>query len=69
MKSMALVKRGTCTFVEKARLLDIGGADMGVVINSDETLMEIPAGKPLFYSPILYTCRNTMLYINYINYI
>ena len=44
-RSMAIVKRGVCTFVEKARSLRSGGAHLGVVVNSDNELVDMPAGK------------------------
>jgi hypothetical protein len=45
MKSISLVKRGTCTFVEKAKGIVTSGADVGVVINTEDALLDIPAGK------------------------
>jgi hypothetical protein len=44
-KTLSLLKRGTCTFVEKAKGIVTSGANLGVVINTDDTVMDIPAGK------------------------
>ncbi len=44
-RSLAVVKRGVCTFVEKARSMRGGGAHLGIVVNSDNELMDMPAGK------------------------
>jgi hypothetical protein len=44
-RSLAVVKRGVCTFVEKARSLRTGGAQLGIVVNSDNELLSMPAGK------------------------
>mmetsp|Transcript_21535 Transcript_21535/g.31287 ORF Transcript_21535/g.31287 Transcript_21535/m.31287 type:complete len:870 (+) Transcript_21535:112-2721(+) len=44
-KSLSLMKRGSCTFVDKAKGLVSGGADLGVIINTDDTMIDIPAGK------------------------
>ena len=45
VKSLSLLKRGTCTFVQKARQLNHGRASIGIVVNTDDSLMDIPAGK------------------------
>eukprot|EP01034_Spumella_vulgaris_P021759 gene21759-27815_t len=44
-RSLAVVKRGVCTFVEKARSMRSGGAQLGIVVNSDNELIDMPAGK------------------------
>lgn len=33
-RSVALAKRGDCTFIEKARSMQEGGASLGIVVNS-----------------------------------
>ena len=33
-RSAALAKRGDCTFIEKARSMQEGGAALGIVVNS-----------------------------------
>lgn len=45
LKSMITVKRGTCTFVEKARHIAQLGGDMGLMINTGEDLVDMPRGK------------------------
>jgi hypothetical protein len=42
---MAVEKRGVCTFVAKARGLERGGGDAGLLVNSEDALVEMPAGK------------------------
>lgn len=44
-KSTALFKRGQCSFVQKARVAAGGGADLAVTVNTDDELMDMPAGK------------------------
>ena len=45
IRSMAVMKRGVCTFVAKAKGLVKGVGDVGLLVNSDDTLMDMPAGK------------------------
>lgn len=45
VKSMGLMRRGICTFVQKANNFVKGGADMGIVVNTDNEIVEMPAGK------------------------
>lgn len=44
-RSLAIVKRGVCTFVEKARGMHGAGAHLGLVVNTDNELLDMPAGK------------------------
>lgn len=44
-RSLAIVKRGECTFVEKARGMMKAGAAAGLVVNTDNELIDMPAGK------------------------
>ncbi len=44
-KSLAIVKRGVCTFVNKAVSIVNGGASLGLVVNTDDTSYNMPAGK------------------------
>ncbi len=44
-KSVAIVKRGVCTFVNKAVNIVSGGASLGLVVNTDDTSYNMPAGK------------------------
>ena len=44
-RSLAIMKRGECTFVAKAKTLVEGGADMGIVVNTENEIIEMPAGK------------------------
>ncbi len=44
-RSLSVVKRGVCTFVDKARTLRSAGAALGLVVNSDNELLDMPAGK------------------------
>jgi hypothetical protein len=39
------MKRGICTFVEKAKTLASGGAELGLIVNTEDVLIDIPAGK------------------------
>ncbi len=39
------MKRGECTFVEKAKSIVINGADIGLVVNTDNELIDLPSGK------------------------
>jgi hypothetical protein len=47
IRSMAVARRGGCTFVEKARYMAKESADMGIVVNNENALIEMPAGKEL----------------------
>jgi hypothetical protein len=44
-KPVSIMKRGVCTFVEKAKGLITSGADLGLIINTDDSLLDMPAGK------------------------
>ena len=44
-RSIAIMKRGECTFVEKAKSTAINGASIGLIVNNDNELIDIPAGK------------------------
>lgn len=44
-RSLAITKRGLCTFVEKSRTLAQAGADLGLVVNTDDEMIDMPAGK------------------------
>jgi hypothetical protein len=45
VQSLAISKRGSCTFVERASNAARGGADVSVVVNTDSLLSEMPNGK------------------------
>lgn len=45
LHSMTTMKRGGCTFVDKAKNLAKYAVDYGVLVNSEETLIDMPAGK------------------------
>lgn len=45
VRPAAIMKRGSCTFVEKAKTLPTHGAALGLVVNTDEELLDMPAGK------------------------
>ena len=36
---------GECTFVEKARIIHENQGNYGLLVNSDNTLIDLPAGK------------------------
>jgi hypothetical protein len=42
-----IVKRGICTFVEKTQKLQQVKAKFGIVINTDNELIDMPAGKEI----------------------
>eukprot|EP01038_Epipyxis_sp_PR26KG_P009372 gene9372-12628_t len=44
-RSLAIAKRGLCTFVEKARNLKESGAHLGLVVNTDNEIIDMPSGK------------------------
>ena len=44
-RSLAMMKRGECTFVGKAKSLVEGGANLGLVVNTDNEIIDMPAGK------------------------
>ena len=44
-RSLAVAKRGVCTFVAKARAAQQAGADIGLVVNNEEDIIDMPAGK------------------------
>lgn len=39
------MKRGMCTFVEKAKLLASGQADLGLVVNNENELVDLPSAR------------------------
>lgn len=41
----AIAKRGLCTFVERGRLASMQGSGLALVVNTDNTLAEMPQGK------------------------
>jgi hypothetical protein len=41
----AIFKRGVCTFVEKAKLAAQHGSQFGMVVNTENLLIDIPNGK------------------------
>jgi hypothetical protein len=45
LRSGALSRRGLCTWVERAVGLVAGRADAGIVVNTDNALIDMPAGK------------------------
>lgn len=44
-RTAAIMKRGICTFIEKAKTLGRGGADLGLVVNTEDAIVDLPAGK------------------------
>jgi hypothetical protein len=44
-RSMAIAKRGECTFVNKAKNFVEYGADAGMIVNADNEVIDMPAGK------------------------
>lgn len=44
-RSAAIMKRGLCTFVEKVRLLDSGRGSLGLVVNTEDEVIDMPAGR------------------------
>ena len=45
VKSMSVMRRGECTFVEKAKTVAMLEADAGLMVNSDNKLLDMPSGK------------------------
>lgn len=45
LRSAGVAKRGVCTFVDKARGMSQRGAQLSVVVNTDNELIDAPAGK------------------------
>lgn len=45
VRSAALMKRGLCTFVEKSRLLAPAGSHLGLIVNTEDDLIDMPSGK------------------------
>ena len=43
--SAALVKRGLCTFVEKANSFSKNGAKLGLIVNSEDSANDMPRGR------------------------
>ena len=44
-KSLAMCRRGLCTFVRKGQNFVAGNSTLGVVVNTDDTLVDMPAGN------------------------
>ena len=42
---MALAKRGVCTFVDKSLEMAKQGARIGVIVNTEDELVDMPAGN------------------------
>ena len=42
---MPIMKRGVCTFVQKASIISEKGANFGVLVNQNDDLIDLPAGK------------------------
>ncbi len=42
---MPILKRGVCTFVQKASFVVEKGADFGILVNQNNELIDLPAGK------------------------
>lgn len=45
VRAMAVTRRGSCTFVEKAKIISSLNADMGILVNTDNALLDMPSGK------------------------
>ena len=45
LRPLLLAKRGICTFVDKANAATQSEAALAVVVNTDDTLLDMPAGK------------------------
>jgi hypothetical protein len=64
---------GVCTFVEKSKGLGNGRADVGLVVNTDDTLTDMPSGKGIYicvYTYIfIYIYLYTYIYIHIYVYI
>jgi len=43
-RSLAIAKRGDCTFVQKARTVQSGSAQFGIVVNSGMSVMQTNSG-------------------------
>lgn len=43
--SMAITRRGVCTFVDKAKTVASGKAEVGLVVNTDNEFLDLPSGK------------------------
>lgn len=44
-KSIGIAKRGICTFVTRAINFAMGGSSIGIVVNTDDQLVDMPAGR------------------------
>lgn len=42
---MPIMKRGVCTFVQKASTIAEKGADFGILVNQNDDLIDLPSGK------------------------
>ena len=45
VRTIAVLKRGVCTFVEKTRIAQDGKAHFALVVNSEDDVSDMPAGK------------------------
>ena len=45
MRNMSVMKRGLCTFVQKAKNVAQSSVFSGLVVNKDDELLDMPAGK------------------------
>ena len=64
LRSLAIMKRGVCTFVDKAKSLLKGNATVGLVVNNEgHNVVDMPSGKedtgilthPLFVAIVSFT--------------
>ena len=54
-RSMAIAKRGVCTFVQKASALERAGADFALIVNNGmlrEMQIRVCCGAVVFVSPV-----------------
>ena len=45
IQSMGVMRRGDCTFVEKSKLISRHRGDFGIMVNSDDSFIDMPSGK------------------------
>ena len=45
LRTASLMKRGVCTFVDKASVVGKEGAQLGLMVNTDDELLDLPKGR------------------------
>jgi hypothetical protein len=68
LRSLTVMKRGVCNFVEKARGLVKAGAELGLMISTDNNLLDSGNNYVRYYSNNLVTNYGPLIYVENIRH-